>query len=62
VPHEELRALRDRAPASWQDEPAVQDWPAGPGYWAASRHADVKHVSLARALIVGGLTHLPLHW
>lgn len=25
-------------------EPAVGDWPAGPGYWAVFRHADVKTV------------------
>src|ERR1700712_1347318 len=44
VPHEALRTLRDRAPVSWQDEPAVRDWPSGPGFWAVTRHADVKHV------------------
>jgi cytochrome P450 len=44
VPHDELRRLRDQAPVSWQDEHEVQDWPGGPGYWAVTRHADVKHV------------------
>jgi cytochrome P450 len=44
LPHEEFRALRDTAPVCWQDEHAVDDWPAGPGYWAVTRHADVKHV------------------
>src|SRR6202041_385019 len=31
-------------PVSWQAEPEVMDWPAGPGYWAVTRHADVEHV------------------
>lgn len=44
VPHESFRILRDTAPVSWQDEHEVFDWPAGPGYWAVTRHADVKHV------------------
>lgn len=44
VPHEEFRALRDTAPVSWQEEHEVLGWPAGPGYWAVTRHADVKHV------------------
>jgi cytochrome P450 len=29
---------------SWQDEHEVGIWPSGPGYWAVTRHADVKHV------------------
>jgi cytochrome P450 len=44
VPHEELRHLRDTAPVSWQDEHEVGVWPAGPGFWAVTRHADVRHV------------------
>jgi cytochrome P450 len=44
LPHEEFRALRDSSPVCWQDEHAVLDWPAGPGYWAITRYADVKHV------------------
>jgi cytochrome P450 len=28
----------------WMDEPAVDAWPAGPGFWAVLRHADVKRV------------------
>ncbi|GAB3883229.1 hypothetical protein GCM10029964_042230 [Kibdelosporangium lantanae] len=44
VPHEELRQLRDTEPVSWQDEHAVLDWPAGPGFWAVTRYADVRHV------------------
>ena len=42
VPHAALRQLRDRAPVSWQAEPAVGDWPAGPGFWAITRYDDVR--------------------
>ncbi|MBD0692004.1 cytochrome P450 [Streptomyces sp. CBMA123] len=44
VPYELFRELRAQAPVCWVEEPAVGDWPSGPGYWAVLRHADVKHV------------------
>ncbi|MEU0468344.1 cytochrome P450 [Amycolatopsis sp. NPDC006131] len=44
VPHDELRRLRDTEPVAWQEEHEVLDWPSGPGYWAVTRYADVKHV------------------
>ncbi|GAA2006805.1 cytochrome P450 [Nocardiopsis rhodophaea] len=44
LPHAAFRALRDSAPVCWQEEHEVAGWPAGPGYWAVTRHADVKHV------------------
>ena len=44
VPHEALRVLRDTDPVSWQPEPEVGIWPAGPGFWAITRYDDVKHV------------------
>ncbi|HVL85124.1 MAG TPA: cytochrome P450 [Pseudonocardia sp.] len=44
VPHAALRALRDTAPVAWQDEHEVGAWPAGPGFWAVTRYADVRHV------------------
>jgi cytochrome P450 len=44
VPHDALRLLRDTAPVSWQDEPEVGVWPAGPGFWAVTRYDDVRHV------------------
>jgi cytochrome P450 len=28
----------------WQEEPQVLGWPAGPGYWAVTRYADVRYV------------------
>ncbi|MEU5686230.1 cytochrome P450 [Streptomyces venezuelae] len=44
VPHDRYRVLRDHHPVAWQDEPAVLGWPAGPGFWAVTRHADVVRV------------------
>ncbi|HEY4422089.1 MAG TPA: cytochrome P450 [Pseudonocardia sp.] len=44
VPHKDLQLLRDTDPVSWQDEPEVGVWPSGPGYWAVTRYADVRHV------------------
>jgi cytochrome P450 len=44
VPHDDLRLLRDTEPVSWQSEPAVGLWPAGPGFWAVMCYDDVRHV------------------
>ncbi|WP_224274461.1 cytochrome P450 [Streptomyces sp. LS1784] len=44
VPYDLFRELRAEAPVCWVKEPAVGDWPTGPGYWAVLGHADVKHV------------------
>jgi cytochrome P450 len=44
VPYEELARLRNTEPVVWIDEPAVDSWPAGTGFWAVLRHADVKQV------------------
>ncbi|MGW0392148.1 cytochrome P450 [Streptomyces sp. NPDC003042] len=44
IPHARYRLLRERYPVAWQDEPEVQGWPAGPGFWAVTRHADVVRV------------------
>ncbi|MGH3390079.1 MAG: cytochrome P450 [Actinomadura sp.] len=44
VPYEAFRRLRAAEPVCWIAEPAVGPWPAGPGYWAVFRHADVKRV------------------
>ncbi len=44
VPYEELARLRNTEPVVWMAEPAVDNWPAGPGFWAVLRHADVKQV------------------
>ncbi|WP_371682351.1 cytochrome P450 [Kitasatospora sp. MMS16-BH015] len=44
MPYGLYRELRAAAPVCWVEEPAVGAWPAGPGYWAVLRHADVKQV------------------
>lgn len=44
VPHDSYRTLRDHHPVVWQEEPEVLGWPAGPGFWAVTRHADVVRV------------------
>ncbi|MHC6625493.1 cytochrome P450 [Streptomyces globosus] len=44
IPHERYRLLRDHHPVARQDEPEVLGWPAGPGFWAVTRHADVVRV------------------
>jgi cytochrome P450 len=44
IPHEAFRTLRDDEPVAWQEEHAVGDWPAGPGYWAVTRYDDVRRV------------------
>ncbi|MER6352677.1 cytochrome P450 [Streptomyces sp. NPDC001634] len=44
VPHAAYRTLRDHHPVARQEEPEVLGWPAGPGFWAVTRHADVVRV------------------
>ncbi|MFE9093470.1 cytochrome P450 [Streptomyces sp. NPDC007264] len=44
VPHSAYRTLRDHHPVAWQEEPQVLGWPAGPGFWAVTRHPDVVRV------------------
>ncbi|WP_189312217.1 cytochrome P450 [Streptomyces brasiliensis] len=44
VPYADYRVLRDHHPVAWQDEHEVLGWPAGPGFWAVTRHADVVRV------------------
>ncbi len=44
VPYGLLAELRSHSAVSWVEEPAVLGWPAGPGFWAVWRHAEVKAV------------------
>ncbi|MFI1968481.1 cytochrome P450 [Streptomyces cinnamoneus] len=44
LPHAAYRTLRDRHPVVWQEEHGVLGWPAGPGFWAVTRHNDVVRV------------------
>jgi cytochrome P450 len=44
VPHELFAQLRHKAPLVWVEEPPIDDWPAGPGFWAVLRHAEAARV------------------
>src|SRR5258708_17442652 len=44
VPYEVFDRLRHQSPVVWVEEKPVLNWPAGPGYWAVLRYADVKQV------------------
>lgn len=44
VPFDILAQLRRKEPVVWMNEPAIDGWPAGPGFWLVLRHADVQHV------------------
>lgn len=44
VPYDAYRVLREHHPVARQDEHEVLGWPAGPGFWAVTRHADVVRV------------------
>ena len=44
LPHDTYRRLRAEDPVHWQEEYEVEGWPAGPGFWAVTRHADVVRV------------------
>jgi cytochrome P450 len=44
VPHEAFARLRREAPVTWVEEPPIDNWPAGTGFWAVLRHADVQQV------------------
>ena len=45
LPLETFAELRRDQPVYWQEERAILDWPAGRGYWAILRYADVEHVN-----------------
>jgi cytochrome P450 len=48
-PEEEREAafklLRDEAPLSFHEEPIIENFPQGPGFWAVTRYEDVQRVS-----------------
>ncbi|QES47429.1 cytochrome P450 [Streptomyces venezuelae] len=44
IPHDRYRRLRDHHPVARQSEPELLGWPAGPGFWAVTRHADTVRV------------------
>lgn len=45
LPLEAFARLRRECPVFWQEEHAILDWPAGRGYWAITRYADVERVN-----------------
>jgi cytochrome P450 len=45
LPRDAFARLRREAPVYWQEERAILDWPAGRGYWAITRYADVDFVN-----------------
>ncbi|HZV52388.1 MAG TPA: cytochrome P450 [Candidatus Dormibacteraeota bacterium] len=44
VPHAAFARLRAREAVSWVEELPVDSWPAGPGFWAVWRYAEVRAV------------------
>lgn len=58
IPYADFARVRQSAPLAWQDEPAILGWPAGPGFWAVTRHADVAKVSREGRCCVPPLRHL----
>lgn len=44
VPHELFAQLREEGALVWVDEPPIDNWPPGPGFWAVLRHAEAEHV------------------
>ncbi|UDY34734.1 cytochrome P450 [Dermatobacter hominis] len=42
---EMFRAMRDDAPVVFMEEPEIEGFPKGPGFWSVTRHEDVMHVS-----------------
>jgi cytochrome P450 len=44
VPHALFAELRRESPVVWVEEPPIDDWPPGPGFWAVLTHADATRV------------------
>jgi cytochrome P450 len=44
VPYAALARLRRDRPVVWIEEAPVGPWPAGPGFWAVLRYADIRQV------------------
>jgi cytochrome P450 len=44
VPYREINKVRNAHAVVWMDEPAVDHWPAGPGFWAVMRHGEARQV------------------
>lgn len=55
LPRAAFATLRREHPVYWQEERALLDWPAGPGYWAITRFADVDWVNRTPSLFSSNL-------
>lgn len=44
MPWAAFAKLRADAPVCWHEEPEIEGWPAGPGYWAVTRWEDIREV------------------
>lgn len=57
---EMFRYLRDEAPVAFMEEPEIEGFEHGPGFWSVTRHADVVHVSRHADLFCSGKgTNIP---
>ena len=55
-----FRLLRDEAPVLFMEEPEIEGFPKGPGFWSVTRHEDVMHVSRHPDLFCSGMgTNIP---
>lgn len=55
-----FRLLRDEAPVVFMEEPEIEGFPKGPGFWSVTRHEDVMHVSRHPDLLCSGQgTNIP---
>jgi cytochrome P450 len=49
-----FRVLRDEKPISFHEEPEIENFPRGPGFWAVTRYDDVQVVSRNADLFCSG--------
>ncbi len=55
-----FRLLRAEAPVLFMEEPEIEGFPQGPGFWSVTRHEDVMHVSRHPDLFCSGQgTNIP---
>jgi cytochrome P450 len=55
-----FRLLRDEAPVMFMEEPEIEGFPKGPGFWSVTRYEDVMHVSRHPDLFCSGQgTNIP---
>ena len=46
APYDQFKRLRAESPVYWHEEPAgLAGEPAGPGFWAITKHADIRSIS-----------------